>query len=408
MEHLFSVLKESNPILIVGLLIFMGHFFSAIFKKTNIPDVLPLIIIGMILGSSKVDMVHAEDIQSVGTVFGTIALALILFEGGSHLQFESLRKSLKDCLKLSIITFIATVVITTLLLSIVDLKLALFAGIVLGSISPAVVVPVVDILKVSEKAKTTVIVESAITDVLSIVLGLAIINSFKSGSIDIMHILGKQLFVALIMSLIFGFIGALIWSIILNKIRKFPNTIFTTLGFVFILYGFVETFHFKDFHFNGALTILVFGLIIANSSKIPLNILEFTNVEKTLFSEIIFIVKTFFFVYLGICLASQLNKLDVLLYGLVLTIAIYIARYVLTWILGPNDITKRETNLLAFMVPKGLAAAVLAQILITTVKPTADMVKIQSIIYSVIFFSIVLSTILIYFEESKKKEARKQ
>ena len=408
MEHLFSTLKESNPILIVGLLIFMGHFFSAIFKKTNIPDVLPLIIIGMILGSSRVGMVHAEDIQSVGTVFGTIALALILFEGGSHLQFESLRKSLKDCLKLSIITFIATVVITTLLLSIVDLKLALFAGIVLGSISPAVVVPVVDILKVSEKAKTTVIVESAITDVLSIVLGLAIINSFKSGSIDIMHILGKQLFVALVMSLIFGFIGALIWSIILNKIRKFPNTIFTTLGFVFILYGLVETFHFKDFHFNGALTILVFGVIIANSSKIPLNILEFTNVEKTLFSEIIFIVKTFFFVYLGICLASQLNKLDVLLYGLVLTIAIYIARYVLTWILGPNDITKRETNLLAFMVPKGLAAAVLAQILITTVEPTADMVKIQSIIYSVIFFSIVLSTILIYFEESKKKEASKQ
>jgi len=403
MEYIYSALKHPEPILIVGLLIFIGHFFTAIFKKTNIPDVLPLIIVGIAIGSPKLNMVDVQDLESVGTVFGTIALALILFEGGSHLQFESLRRSLKDCLKLSIITFFTTVVITTLFLNIwVDLSLAVFGGIVLGSISPAVVVPIVDILKVSDKAKTTIIVESAITDVLSIVLGLTIINSFKTGNLDIVDVMGKQLFVALLMSLVFGFIGALIWSIILKKIRKFPNTIFTTLGFIFILYGLVETFHFKDFHFNGALTILVFGLIIANSSKIPLNILEFTNVEKTLFSEIIFIVKTFFFVYLGICLASQLNQLDVLLYGLILTTILYGARYLLTWLLGPNDITKRETNLLAFMIPKGLAAAVLVQILITsTDELTLDILKVQSIVYSVIFFSIVLSTILIYFEEGK-------
>ena len=98
-----------------------------------------------------------------------------------------------------------------------------------------------------------------------------------------------------------------------------------------------------------------------------------------------------------------------MIYGPVLTIAIYLIRYVLTWILGPNDITRRETNLLAFMIPKGLAAAVLVQILINSVdSPSQEMKNIQSIIYSVIFFSIVLSTILIYFEENKKKEVSKE
>ena len=96
----------------------------------------------------------------------------------------------------------------------------------------------------------------------------------------------------------------------LNDNMKRSKSKINTLGFIFLLYGFVE-----GFHYNGALTILVFGLVIANSKKIPLNILEFTNIEKTLFSEIIFIVKTFFFVYLGICLSDQLNQTSILLIG---------------------------------------------------------------------------------------------
>ena len=52
------------------------------------------------------------------------------------------------------------------------------------------------------------------------------------------------------------------------------------------------------------------------------------------------------------------------------------------------------------MIPKGLAAAVLVQILVDNV--SGDFTEVKSIIYSVIFFSILLSTILIYFEESKR------
>ena len=37
-------------VLITGMLVFAGHLFSAIFKKTNIPDVLPLILIGIVIG----------------------------------------------------------------------------------------------------------------------------------------------------------------------------------------------------------------------------------------------------------------------------------------------------------------------------------------------------------------------
>ena len=398
---------ELTAILVVGLLIFIGHFFTAIFKKTNIPDVLPLIIIGIMIGSPFIGLVEPTKVQDIGTVLGTIALALILFEGGSHLQFDTLLRSLKDCVKLSTITFIATVLISTFFLNLWldDLVLSMFAGIVLGSISPAVVVPIAKLLDITPETKTTLVVESAITDVLSIVFALSVINSLKLGTTNLKDIFFNQLFVALLMSFIFGFLGALLWSIILKKIRRFPNTIFTTLGFIFILYGLVE-----GFHYNGALTILIFGLVIANSKKIPLNILEFTNIEKTLFSEIIFIVKTFFFVYLGICLSDQFNQTSLLITGSILTIILYLCRYLLTKILGPKNISKRENNLIAFMIPKGLAAAVLVQLLVDNpeiqkleVFSPESLLDMRAIVYSVIFFSILLSTVLIYFEESKRE-----
>ena len=146
-----------NPILLLGLLIFIGHFFTAIFKKTNIPDVLPLIVIGILISSPFAGLVEAEKVQGIGTVLGTIALALILFEGGSHLQFDTLMRSLKNCVKLSTITFIITVLITTFFLNIWfdNLTLSMFAGIVLGSISPAVVVPIAKLLDITSETKTT-------------------------------------------------------------------------------------------------------------------------------------------------------------------------------------------------------------------------------------------------------------
>ena len=400
MEHIASY------VLIIGLLIFTAHFFTAVFRKTNIPDVLPLIIIGILIGP-LLKIATPEDFGHVGSLLSAIALALMLFEGGSHLKFDTLLRSLKDCVKLSTATFIITILITTLFLRTFmgrDLILSMFAGIILGSISPAVVVPIVKLLNVSDNTKTTLVVESAITDVLSIVLALSIIKGLQSGSTDLMHLLGTQLVGAIAMSLIFGFIGSLVWSVILKKIRKFPNTIFTTLAFIFILYGLAEVLG-----YNGPVTILIFGLILANSGKIPLNILkqfgtdemtEFTNIEKTLFSEIIFIVKTFFFVYLG--LSIEFSQTSILLNGLILTVIIYACRYILTKLLGPKEITSRESNLISFIIPKGLAAAVLADIPMHMNFPQqAEFETIRSIVYSVIFFSILLSTVLIYIEESK-------
>ena len=70
---------------------------------------------------------------------------------------------------------------------------ALFIGVVLGSISPAVVVPIVRMLDLSDNTKSTLVVESAITDVLSIIIALGILKTFQTEHKTIMEFIGTNL-----------------------------------------------------------------------------------------------------------------------------------------------------------------------------------------------------------------------
>jgi NhaP-type Na+/H+ or K+/H+ antiporter len=397
-------------VLSVGLIIFAAHLFTAIFERTKIPDVLPLIILGIIIGPTMFNIVSVNDFGYVGPLLSAIALILMLFEGGSHLTLDVLRTTLKNCVSLAVSTFIFTFVISACTIYYVfggGILPAFFTGAVLGSISPAVVVPIVKMLNVSEKTKSLLVVESAITDVLSIVLALGVLKAFQFGQTSLVEFIGTNLIATMAMSLLVGFGGALIWSAILEKLRKFPNTIFTSLAFTFILYGFSESLG-----YSGPLAILVFGLVLANSQKIPLHfiqkfgtdhLVEFTNIEKTLFSEVIFLVKTFFFIFLGISI--QFGEVKILLFALILTFLIYGSRLVLTRIIVNKNTTVLDASLISMIVPKGLAAAVLAEVPMHMGFEDHYLVmfeEIRAIVYGVIFFSILLTAILIMFQERGK------
>ena len=396
-------------VLTVGVLVFAGHLFSAIFKKTNIPDVLPLIFIGIVIGI-YIEPEHA--FGEFGHVFLEIALALLLFEGGAHLTLASIKKSIGSSISIALITFLITTLITTIVLQAFMFSLlpSIFAGILLGSISPAVVIPTVRILSISEETKTSLIMESAITDVLSIVLAIIIINlDFNFDELQNMTavMLINTVLYAILISAAIGTFGAIIWSFILQRIRQFPNTIFTSLAFIIILHSISNIFE-----YNGPLTVLVFGLVLANSQKMPMGFLrsygkihltEFSSIEKSFFAEIMFLVKVFFFIYLGI--AIEFSQLQFLIIALILTFLIYASRLLITKFTLPKSTSYNEAKLISFMIPKGLAAAVLSAKAIEDMGRnellTSMLYDIQSIIYGVILFSIIFSAYLVYTENEE-------
>ena len=110
MEHI-------NPLVFsIGIIIFIAHLFTTMFEKTKIPDVLLLIIIGIIIGPQVLNLLKPIDFGYVGPLLSTIALILMLFDGGNHLSLSNLKESLRDCIPITFGTFFLTFIVSFLVL----------------------------------------------------------------------------------------------------------------------------------------------------------------------------------------------------------------------------------------------------------------------------------------------------
>jgi cell volume regulation protein A len=381
----------------LGLLIFFSHAFNELFDRTKIPNVLLLLLIGMIVGPIG-GIVSKDFFGELGKVFTTITLIAILFESGAGLRFSEIKKSIGSASLITVINFIITVIVTAFIASIftkLDWINAVFVGAIIGGTSSAVVIPIVKQLKMGEKSSAILFLESALSDVLCLIVGLAMLEGIKAGALDIGTVFSKM-WKAFLFAALLGIAGGLVWSVIIQIVRSIKNSMFTTLAFVFILYGVVELLG-----FNGGISALTFGIILGNSDAINNNIFfrkvfrfstsGFNENEKNFFAEIVFIMQTYFFVYVGISL--QFGSLYIYGIGLLIVILAIIARPLSIKLLIGKSTPANEVAIMSIMTPKGLVAAVLASIPLQQGLPYGD--TIMDLGYSIVLFSIVICSVLV-------------
>jgi cell volume regulation protein A len=390
----------AQVIAFVGILVFLAHLFSSIFSRTRIPDVLLLIIIGICVGP-VLGLVTPTEFGSIGPVFTTITLIIILFESGIALKLSMLRSALGGAMILAPLSFFLTMfVVAGLAIWATDLEVlpAFILGAVVGSTSEAVVIPLVRQLKVKEETQTLLSVESTVNDVLSIVITVALVQAYTAGTFEVASVSGK-LIASFLVALVFGIVGALIWSVLLNKIRIIKNAIFTTPAFVFIIYGVVEILG-----FSGPIAALAFGVTIGNIESIHIPIFRkstmkeavgLSDTEKIFFSEVAFLLKTFFFIYLGISL--ELITSWFIIVAVIFTVVAFALRIPAVKVSVRKAMPQKDLSVIAVMVPKGLAAVVLASIPTQQGIVGGDIIK--SITYGIIVFSIILTSILVLLLE---------
>jgi len=384
-------------VMFIGVIIFCAHLFAVVYSRTKIPDVLFLFLIGFLVGP-VLGLIRPAHFGSVGEIFTTITLIMILFESGIGISLKGIRSSLKGLFSLTLLSFFATMVIVgglVLLFTKLGVIQALIVGAILGGTSSAIVIPIIDQLKMKEESKRILAFESIINDVLCIVMTFSLMEAYKLGQMQI-GIMTLKVIAAFLVAGIFGVAGALIWSTILNKIRTLQNSTFTTLAFVFIVYGIVDSLG-----FSGAIAALVFGYTISNVSKIKFSLIRYSdrlqpveldNRERGFFSEISFLLKTFFFIYIGI--SMQISSAGLLLFGLLVTVAIYALRIPVVSLTIPKNTPVGDATLFSVIIPKGLAAAVLASIPLQQGIVGGE--NIQNLTYAVVLFSIILTSILIF------------
>ena len=397
-------------IAILGLLIFAAHLFTEIFSRKRIPDVLLLMIIGLVIGPI-LHWVSPSQLGSVGSIFTTVTLVILLFESGTELNFKTLLNSIRGTMRLTAINFFATMIIVAaigMLIGRMDIWTSLMFGAILGGTSSAVVIPMVDQLRINPKSSTILILESAFSDVLCIVFALAFMEVVLAGRMNFGAVFGSILS-SFILASVIGLLAAVFWSYILDKVRHLKNSILTTPAFVFIVYGINEWFG-----FSGAIASLAFGIGLANIDQIYNSFFKkivksepakLNETEKMLFSEIVFLLKTFFFIYIGISI--QLDRFLPILIGLIITIILFALRIPIVKLsIGKNetDIGITDKIYMAGIVPKGLAAAVLATLPAQAGIAGGDII--QNVVFAVILFSIVFTSIMVPILEKDNAIAR--
>ena len=278
-------------------------------------------------------------------------------------------------------------------------------GAALGGSSSAVAIPLVKQISIGEKSKTILILESAFSAILCIVVTLAIFESYKYGEIRVGIIFG-QVFSSFLLASLIGVIGSIFWSMVLDKVRTINNSIFTTPAFVFIIYGINELLG-----YSGIISALAFGIGLANMDAIHDKWLKkfsdrkptlLNPTERTLFSELVFLMKTFFFVYVGISI--KFDSLISLLIGLGISFLMIILRIYVVRISLPSGIkgiNNKDRAFLSMMIPRGLAAAVLATMI--SQSQLAGSERVSNIVFSVIFFTIIFTSLLVPLLEKSEK-----
>lgn len=386
----------STTILSIGCMIFVSHFLSLQFRKTNVPDVLLLMVIGLLLGP-VLGWIDAGDFGKIGPVAATIALVVILFESGTSLDLRVMGRAIAPTSQLTFGCFILTAVIVCGVgVFVLNLALspAILLGIILAGTSSAVVIPMVESLRLSERPATVLILESALTDVLSIVGVFAMLQIISQGQVEAGKLTGDVLS-ALLFAVLIGVLGGIGWLLVLGKVRDFPNTISSTLAYAFIVYGVAETLG-----FSGAIAALSLGITMSNFEAFGLkrfkaldnNVVALTPIDTTFYRESVFLLKTYFFVYLGISIRfSGWTPVIVAIGMMVLVLAM---RTALTrHVYRGKDYGLRDSAITSILAPKGLAAAVLAAVPLREGVAGGELIRDTT--YMVILVSISLCAILI-------------
>jgi len=381
----------ANTFLLLGFIVFLAYLARAVFDRTRVPDVLLLMGLGILIGP-VLGWAEAADFGKAGPVLATLALIVILLESGTSLHLTMLQRSLHSTLALTLLSFVGTMaVVAGVGHWMLDLPviLALMLGGTLGGTSSAVVIPIVQGLKMGSRSATMLVMESALTDVLCIVAVYALLDAQRYGQLELLPMswgVAQSLGVAVVI----GALGGVCWLLILRTVRRLPVNLFASIAFAMILYGAVEALQ-----FSGAIAVLAFGVTLTNRTRLGLGRLgklpALSATDLGFFREWVFLLKVFFFIYLG--LALQLTNLPWFLLAVALVLGVYGMRWLIVRHLVARSAPPQERATMAIMAPKGLAAAVLAGVPLQ--QGLAEGQMMQDFTFVVVFVSISLTALLL-------------
>lgn len=406
-----------DPIIILilfSLIILFGALGEFFFRKTGVPDVIWLMLFGYLIANFFGFNNNSSAMQSIIPIFVILTLIIILFDGGLNLKLGSVVKNSAAGAGMAILYFIlATGLITgiTYLLYLVgvfpgwDIWFGIILGAILGGTSSVIVMPLVNLANLGPKFQNLLSVESAFNDALCIVVVLTIINYLQKAAYESLTIIFKNIAASFAIGIVFGVIIGLIWIYFLKKLshtKGFSDYFYVlTLSLIILLY--VITDYLGG---SAAIAIFIFGLVLGSGELLnKIFKTRFYTLDEEILvinKQIAFLIKSFFFVLIGMLFVFVLKSFWV---ALLITILLIGVRFLVINIMPTRKFLKKEKYLLYFFTPKGLAAGILA-ISVASSGAIKNAKLFSNIVFSGIILSIIFATVALFiYKQYNKKQS---
>jgi len=387
-------------LLLISSTLFICYVSGLFYTKTKIPDIIWLLGFGILLGPI-LGYFERESFVYLSPLMGVVALCIITFDSGIGVDIEMFMKTLPKSTALAVATFLAIVssvgyVLSLLMPGVFTLLEGLLLGTMIAGISTVAIKGLLDGLKRLvpnlESTNAILMLESTICDPLRVVAAITIIKMIMLPGVSIRDSLRDIVYTFVVASGL-GLALSLVWAEFLDKLRGRPLNYVMTMAALFPTYLLAEAVAGEG---GGTMAAFTFGLVLANYGYVAKRlgvdrrlrpdkqrIIEFNE-------EIMFLIKSYYFVYIGLIVSLSRRYM---LVGLGIVVLILAVRYAVASFIGRLLNFSREEQVISRLVfALGTSTLVMCQ-LPTMFDPKGTYIM-NPEIYSDFCFPIVLGTVI--------------
>jgi cell volume regulation protein A len=381
-------------------------------KKVNIPDALFMLLVGLILGPTVLNVVNVNQMGDVPDFLRILALIVIVFASAFHLKMDTFKRVSNISLKLAFGGFFfSTFMLALLAHSVFGLSAlsSILLGTIIGGSSSAAIVTFRKALQEEKETMNILLVESIFTDPLSVLLPILILDAFLISPGIGSNLLVSQFWQMLAAGVGTGVIVGLASG---HFLKKSERELSPTLSFAIALITYALAVNVGG---SGILAVAICALILGNLNLPNKKIIgEFEDSLSVLLTISIF---TLLGAQIALDISYTLLVKELFFVGLL----IFVVRPLFTSMaLWREKLKLSDKFLIAFTGPRGAASAAMAAIPLTyAVKeglldfiPEAKLILLTT--FMVVLFTILSSTVVgtifskVYVKMRDKKKETKQ
>lgn len=366
-------------ILLAAVLILLGIVSSKASARLGLPVLVLFLLVGMLAGEDGLGV--AFDNPGAAHALGTLALAMILFDGGLRTPIAAIKTVWKPSALLATVGVVITAAVTGLTAAwALDLPLVegLLLGAIVGSTDAAAVFSLLRSagVHIQPRIKSMLEVESASNDPMAIFLTVGLLEVLVNGAslgAGLLQLFVLQMGIGAAVGLLVGWLALrLINSIKLNAAGLYP-VLAAACGL--LSFGLAA-----NLEGSGFLAIFLTGVVIGNSRFV------FRRGTLLFHDGVAWLSQIVMFVMLGL-LVNPSALLDVWLEGLIIAAALILLARPLAVILllAPMRYKLREMSLVSWVGLRGSVPIILAIFPLMFGLPDAPL------IFNVVFFVVLLS-----------------